>query len=95
MEFHQIYALLLAGDSIKLQFQSEEEISSFKNSLAVYFHRQNSKLRDCGMADEYKYHSLLFQVKNLLVQIRFAPKERRNYNYTIVQVADEEGTKET
>lgn len=92
MEFHKLYAEVLAGRRLKLQFTNKDELAAFRNSFAVYCHRQTRKLIDCGMATEYKEHSLQFSVKDCVVEVKFERKEKRTYNFTIIeQPEDEQG----
>lgn len=85
MEFQEIYATLLEGKPLKLSFISVDELQSFKNSFAVYFHRCTKKLKDCGMADEFAEFSLTFKIRGRLVQLAYAKKEKRKYDFTIIE----------
>lgn len=85
MEFPKLYSEILSGHKLKLQFESKEELAAFRNSFAVYCHRQTRRLADCGMAAEFKEHSLQFSIKDCVVEIKFEVKEKRKYNFTIIE----------
>lgn len=90
MEFAALYSEILAGRKLKLQFSSSDELAAFRNSFAVYCHRQTRKLRNCGMADEYNEHSLQFSITDCVVEVKFERREKRKYNFVIL--SDETGT---
>lgn len=88
MEFQEIYAELLGGKTLKLSFVSVDELHSFKNSFVVYFHRCTKRLKDCGMAAEYDQFSLRFKIHGRMVQITYAKKEKRKYDFVILKDDD-------
>lgn len=88
MEFQEIYEELLGGKTLRLSFGTEVEFKTFRNALAVYFHRQNSRLKLCGMADEFQDYSLTFKGKFKVVEICFSKKEKKNYNFVILKDDD-------
>lgn len=93
MEFAKIFSETLSGKVLRLRFDSDLEYQSFKNSYAVYHHRQIKGLRLCGMADEFEFHSLTFTFQDNILSLRYAAKEKRKYNFTVIQEDDttEEG----
>lgn len=93
MEFAQIFSETLSGKILKLRFVSADEYQAFKNSYAVYHHRQIKGLRLCGMADEFEFHSLRFKYEDNILSISYTKKEARKYNFTVIQEDDttEEG----
>lgn len=85
MEFAQIFSETLSGKILKLRFVSADEYQAFKNSYAVYHHRQITALRLCGMADEFEFHSLMFKFNDNILSIQYAKKEVRKYNFTVIE----------
>lgn len=85
MEFQAIFDELVSGKILRLRFSSDLEYQAFKNSYAVYHHRQVKRFRLCGMADEFKQYTLTFQFKDSVLSLQYAPKERRKYDFTIIE----------
>lgn len=92
-----IYAALLAGDEVTLRFANAEEKLGFLQSYAVFFSRQNKKLRNLGMAKEYKDFIMTSKDNgDGTITFKYAVKKYK-YPFEVVSIVtpsqDEEGNK--
>jgi hypothetical protein len=77
---------LLAGNTVQLEFDSEEAIQLFRETFAVFFCRQNKKLKGLGMGKEYENFTLTNKVTGTVLTMLYEKKLRPDYKILSVSV---------
>jgi hypothetical protein len=94
----QIYHTLLEGKTIRVRFPNTANFYSFRSSLYKYKKAQEDLLKELEVEQDNKF-KIKFSLKeterkDILVEVKFVPKEETNKNYTIeiLDSSDEEET---
>lgn len=69
MNIYEIYNVLLAGKTVKLEFIDKGDLERFRVSLARYKSRQDYQLIAVGMIKEEEKQKMTFQVQGQLVPL--------------------------